>query len=191
MPMAAQRVLVERFALIPRELMISLEDRRELLPYNFLTIFTSMFLHGGLFHILGNMLYLFIFGNNIEDSVGHVRFIFFYGASGVAAALMQFIFDPTSGIPMIGASGAVSGVLGAYLLLYPYARIKTLIFIFVFITTVDMPAIVMLTIWFLMQLVFSHFGEGVAWWAHIGGFIFGVVTIKLFTLGRPGQARAR
>jgi membrane associated rhomboid family serine protease len=191
MPTAAQRVLVERFALIPRELMISLEDRTELLPYNFLTIFTSMFLHGGVFHVAGNMLYLFIFGNNIEDSLGHVRFIFFYGASGMVAALMQFLFDPSSGLPMIGASGAVSGVLGAYLLLYPYARIKTLIFIFVFITTVEMPAVVMLTIWFLMQLAFSHVGEGVAWWAHIGGFIFGLVTIKLFALGRPKQARGR
>lgn len=191
MPTAAQRVLVERFALIPRELMISLVDRTELLPYNFLTIFTSMFLHGGVFHVAGNMLYLFIFGNNIEDSVGHARFIFFYGASGMAAALMQFLFDPSSGLPMIGASGAVSGILGAYLVLYPYARIKTLIFIFVFITTVEMPAVVMLTIWFLMQLAFSHVGKGVAWWAHIGGFIFGLVTIKLFTLGRPKQQRIR
>jgi len=191
MPLGAQRLLVERYALIPREFMIALEGRPELLPYNLLTIFSSMFLHGGIFHIAGNMLYLFIFGNNIEDSVGHLRFIGFYAASGVAAALMQICFDPGSGVPMIGASGAVSGVLGAYLLLYPYARIKTLIFIFVFITTVEMPAVVLLTIWFLMQLAFSHIGKGVAWWAHIGGFIFGLVTIKLFTLGRPRPQRTR
>ncbi|HAR96747.1 MAG TPA: rhomboid family intramembrane serine protease [Deltaproteobacteria bacterium] len=191
MPLGAQRLLIERYALIPREFMIALEERPELLPYNLLTIFSSMFLHGGIFHIAGNMLYLFIFGNNIEDSVGHLRFIVFYGASGLAAALMQFFFDPGSGIPMIGASGAVSGVLGAYLLLYPFARIKTLIFIFVFVTTVEMPAVVLLTVWFLMQVAFSHIGKGVAWWAHIGGFIFGLVTIKLFTLGRPRLQRAR
>lgn len=185
MPTDAQRMMIERYALIPREFTIALAERTELLPYNVLTIFTSMFLHGGVFHVAGNMLYLYIFGNNIEDSLGHGRFIVFYGASGLAAALMQFLFDPTSGLPMIGASGAVSGVLGAYLLLYPYARIKTLIFILIFVTTVEMPAVVMLTIWFLMQLAFSHVGKGVAWWAHIGGFIFGLLTIKLFTLGRP------
>jgi membrane associated rhomboid family serine protease len=184
MPPAAQRALIERFALIPRELMISLTDRTELLPYNILTVFTSMFLHGGILHVAGNMLYLHIFGNNVEDVLGHLRFVFFYAASGFAAAFMQFLFDPGSALPMIGASGAVSGVLGAYLILYPYAKIKTLIFIFVFITTVEMPAVVMLTIWFVLQLVFSHFAAGVAWWAHIGGFIFGLVTIKLFALGR-------
>lgn len=185
MPANAQRVLIERYALIPKEFLISLGDRTELLPYNVLTIFTSMFLHGGIFHVGGNMLYLYIFGNNIEDSLGHVRFVLFYGASGAAAALMQFLFDPASSLPMIGASGAVSGILGAYLLLFPYAKIKTLIFIFIFITTVEMPAVVMLTIWFLMQLAFSHIGRGVAWWAHIGGFVFGLLSIKLFALGRP------
>lgn len=191
MPVGAQRMLIERYALIPRELMISLGDRTELLPYNVLTIFTSMFLHGGVFHVAGNMLYLYIFGNNIEDSLGHGRFVLFYLASGLVAGLMQFLFDPTSGLPMIGASGAVSGILGAYLLLYPYAKIKTLIFIVVFITTVEMPAVVMLTIWFLMQLAFSHIGKGVAWWAHIGGFIFGLLAIKLFTLGRPKFQRSK
>jgi membrane associated rhomboid family serine protease len=191
MPLGAERVLIERYALIPREFMISLAERTELLPYNVLTIFTSMFLHGGLFHVAGNMLYLYIFGNNIEDSLGHGRFILFYGASGLVAALVQFLFEPASSLPMIGASGAVSGVLGAYLVLYPHAKIKTLIFIFVFITTVEMPAVVMLTIWFLMQLAFSHIGKGVAWWAHIGGFIFGLVTIKVFTLGRPKLQRSR
>jgi membrane associated rhomboid family serine protease len=191
MPVGAQRMLIERYALIPRELMISLGDRTELLPYNVLTIFTSMFLHGGVFHVAGNMLYLYIFGNNIEDSLGHGRFVLFYLASGLVAGLMQFLFDPTSGLPMIGASGAVSGILGAYLLLYPYAKIKTLIFIVVFITTVEMPAVVMLTIWFLMQLAFSHIGKGVAWWAHIGGFIFGLLAIKLFTLGRPKVQRSK
>ena len=188
MPGAAEKGFVTRFGLVPRELLLSLHDRYELLPYNVLTLFTSMFLHGGLFHLGGNMLYLWIFGNNIEDSMGHIRFIFFYGLSGIAAGLCQFFYDPASTIPMIGASGAVSGILGAYLLLFPYARVKTLIFIFIFITTVELPAVVLLTIWFFMQVLFSH-TQGVAWFAHIGGFLFGLITIKLFTLGRR-RARA-
>jgi membrane associated rhomboid family serine protease len=184
MPTAAEKELVIKYGLVPKELLLALHGRPELLPYNVLTMFTSMFLHGGFFHLGGNMLYLWIFGNNIEDSTGHTRFIVFYGLSGVAAALLQFIYDPAASIPMIGASGAVSGVLGAYLLLFPYARIKTLIFIIIFITTVELPAIVLLTIWFFMQVLFAH-TEGVAWSAHIGGFLFGLATIKLFTLGRP------
>jgi len=184
MPAAMEKHLVMKYGLVPKEFLFSLYQRPGLLPYNVLTIFTSMFLHGGFFHLGGNMLYLGIFGNNIEDSTGHRRFILFYGLSGIAAALLQFIYDPTTDVPMIGASGAISGVLGAYLLLFPYARIKTLIFIFLFITTVELPAIVLLTIWFFMQLLFSH-TEGVAWSAHIGGFLFGLATIKLFTLGRP------
>jgi membrane associated rhomboid family serine protease len=183
MPGAAEKAFVTRYGLVPRELLLSLHDRQELLPYNVLTLFTSMFLHGGLFHLGGNMLYLWIFGNNIEDSMGHIRFIFFYGLSGIAAGLFQFVYDPASDIPMIGASGAVSGILGAYLLLFPFARVKTLIFIFIFITTVELPAVVLLTIWFFMQVLFSH-TQGVAWFAHIGGFLFGLITIKLFTLGR-------
>ena len=136
------------------------------------------------------MFYLWIFGNNVEDAAGHSRFILFYLLSGVAAALVQCSFDPGSAAPMIGASGAVSGILGAYLLLYPRARVKTLIFIFIFITTVDIPAMVFLTLWFFVQIVFSH-GQGVAWFAHIGGFLFGLITIKIFTRGmRPGLRAA-
>ncbi len=183
MPAPAEKALVARYGLVPREFLLSLHQRQELLPYNVLTIFTSMFLHGSLFHLGGNMLYLWIFGNNIEDSMGHGRFIVFYGLSGVAAALFQFAVDPTSDVPMVGASGAISGILGAYLLLFPYARIKTLIFIFIFITTVELPAIVLLTIWFFIQVIFSH-TQGVAWFAHMGGFLFGLIFIKLFTLGR-------
>jgi membrane associated rhomboid family serine protease len=187
MPAGEERAFVTRYVLVPRELLESLRYRQELLPYNLLTLLTSMFLHGGIFHLGGNMLYLWIFGNNIEDSMGHARFVLFYALSGMAAALCQFVYDPASQLPMVGASGAVSGVLGAYLLLFPYARIKTLIFIFIFITTVELPAIVLLTIWFFMQILFSH-TQGVAWFAHIGGFLFGLITIKLFTLGK---ARAR
>lgn len=126
------------------------------------------------------MLYLWIFGNNIEDAMGHGRFIFFYLLAGIVAAFAQLLYDPASTIPMIGASGAVSGVLGAYLVLYPFARIKTLLFIIIFIKIVELPAIVLLTIWFFMQVLYSSL-EGVAWYAHIGGFIFGLVMIKLFS----------
>jgi membrane associated rhomboid family serine protease len=150
-----------------------------------------MFLHGGVLHIAGNMLYLWIFGNNIEDALGHPKFVLFYLLSGLVAAFVQVSFDPAASVPMIGASGAVSGILGAYLLLFPWARVKTLIFIFVFITTVDIPAMVLLTMWFLVQILFSH-GQGVAWFAHIGGFVFGLVTVKVFAIGsRPGPKRLR
>jgi membrane associated rhomboid family serine protease len=180
--------LVDRYALVPKELLTSFASRPDLIPYNILTIFTSMFLHGGVLHIAGNMLYLWIFGNNIEDALGHFRFVIFFLCSGLIAALVQTSFDPGSSIPMIGASGAVSGVLGAYLLLYPRARVKTLVFIFIFITTIDIPAMLLLTIWFLMQVLFSH-GQGVAWFAHIGGFIFGLIAIRLFTLGVRAKRR--
>ena len=182
-----QRV-VHTYALIPKELLVAATVSPGLLPYNILTIFTSMFLHGGILHLGGNMLYLWIFGNNVEDAVGHSRFILFYLFSGVAAALVQCSVDPGSTVPMIGASGAVSGILGAYLLLYPRAKVKTLIFIFVFITTIDIPAMVLLSLWFFVQIIFSH-GQGVAWFAHIGGFLFGLITIKIFTRGmRPRPA---
>ena len=167
------------YGLIPREFMMSLSSRWDLLPYNILTVFTSMFLHGGFLHLGGNMLYLWIFGNNVEDAMGHKRFIAFFLLSGVIAALFQFFYDPTSSVPMVGASGAISGILGAYLILFPRARIKTLLFIFIFIKIVEIPAILLLTIWFFMQILYSHM-EGVAWHAHIGGFVFGLITIKLF-----------
>ena len=181
--------LVYRFALVPKELLIALTTRLDLLPYNCLTIFTSMFLHGGILHVAGNMLYLWIFGNNVEDRIGHGRFVIFYLLSGLVAAAAQVSFDPSSPVPMIGASGAVSGILGAYLLLFPRAKVKTLIFIIVFITTVDIPAMLLLTIWFFMQIAFAH-GEGVAWFAHVGGFVFGLIFVKAFTIGVRPRARA-
>jgi len=183
------RHVVQAYALIPKELLVAATARPDLLPYNILTIFTSMFLHGGILHLGGNMLYLWIFGKNVEDATGHSRFILFYLFSGVAAALVQCSVDPGSAVPMIGASGAISGILGAYLLLYPRARVKTLIFIFLFITTVDIPAMVLLSLWFFVQIIFSH-GQGVAWFAHIGGFLFGLITIKIFTRGRRLKVRA-
>jgi membrane associated rhomboid family serine protease len=189
LPRTAQHLVVSRYALIPKELLASLFSRPDLIPYNFMTIFTSMFLHGGFLHVGGNMLYLWIFGNNIEDALGHARFVLFYLLAGLVAALVQCSFDPGSTIPMIGASGAVSGILGAYLLLYPGARVKTLVFIVFFITTIDIPAVLLLTIWFFVQIAFSH-SQGVAWFAHIGGFIFGLLAVKVFVLRPRRRPRA-
>lgn len=148
-------------------------------------LFTSMFLHGSWMHLLGNMWFLWIFGNNIEDSVGRLRFIAFYLLSGLAAALGQVITGPSSVIPMVGASGAISGVMGGYLILFPKVRVFAMVPIGFFLTSVALPAWVMLGYWFLIQFVSgvvtagSETG-GVAFWAHIGGFVAGVVLIKPF-----------
>ena len=149
-----------------------------------LTLFTSMFLHGGWMHLIGNMLYLWIFGNNIEDSMGHLRFVIFYVACGIVAALVQAYPDPGSTVPMIGASGAISGVLGAYLLLYPRAHVLVLLPLGYFSQLVHLPAMLVLGFWFLLQLINSMFAAsgsgGVAWGAHIGGFLAGMILIPLF-----------
>lgn len=144
-----------------------------------LSLFTGMFMHGSLLHLAGNMLYLWIFGNNVEDYLGHLRFIFFYLTSGLAASLVQVMFYPNSTVPMIGASGAIAGVLGAYLLLYPAARIKTLVFLLFYFTVVYVPAWILLTLWFVLQLANVGMGGGVAWFAHIGGFLTGLGLISL------------
>ena len=148
------------------------------------TLFTSMFLHGGFMHLAGNMLYLWIFGNNVEDSMGHVRFVIFYLLCGVAAALAQAWPNPDSTIPMIGASGAISGVLGAYLLLFPRARVLVLIPLGAFSRIVYVPAMFVLGFWFVLQLINTALSEGgqggVAFGAHIGGFVAGMVLIPLF-----------
>jgi len=156
----------------------------------FFTLFSSMFLHGGFMHLIGNMLYLWIFGNNIEDTLGHLRFLIFYLLTGLSAALLQVFSDPQSTTPMIGASGAVAGVLGAYLLLFPHARILTLMFIFVFIRMIRVPALVVLGFWFFIQLLGITAGAetGVAFFAHIGGFVAGLVMVKIF---QPQRARRR
>jgi len=145
-----------------------------------LTLLASMFLHGSLFHLLGNMLFLWIFGNNVEDFLGPFRFILFYLLSGLGAGFTHIIFNPNSPVPMIGASGAIAGVLGAYFILYPRARVLTLIFLFVFIRVVPIPAAYVLGFWFLMQVLNVGLGGGVAWFAHIGGFLIGIALIKVF-----------
>ena len=163
---------------------------KETLPPEFfhipptLTVFSSMFLHGGWMHLIGNMLYLWIFGNNVEDSMGHARFVIFYLACGVAAALVQALPNPDSVIPMIGASGAISGVLGAYLLLHPRAHVLVLVPLGFFTQLVRMPAMLVLGLWFVLQLVSQALADpkagGVAFGAHIGGFIAGMVLIPFF-----------
>jgi membrane associated rhomboid family serine protease len=155
-------------------------------PVWWITLFTSMFMHGSLLHLGGNMLFLWIFGNNIEDSMSRWRFVAFYLLGGLAALALQIVTDPDSAIPTVGASGAIAAVLGGYALLYPQARVVTLIFIIIFVTIVQLPALIVLGAWFVLQLLpaFSEpvgeGGGGVAYFAHIGGFVFGLLVIKLF-----------
>jgi membrane associated rhomboid family serine protease len=151
-----------------------------------LTILTSMFLHGSLLHLGGNMLFLWIFGNNIEDSMNRLVFVVFYLLGGVAALGLQVAMDTDSAIPTVGASGAIAAVLGAYARLYPRARVVTVVFIIIFFTIITLPALLVLGLWFLLQLLpafsepVSDTGGGVAYFAHIGGFLFGLLAIKLF-----------
>jgi len=149
-----------------------------------LTLLTSMFLHGSWMHLIGNMLYLWIFGNNVEDSMGHARFVLFYVVCGVAAAFAQALLNPDSAIPMIGASGAISGVLGAYLLLHPRARVLVLVPLGFFTQLVYLPAMLVLGLWFVLQVVSSALADpgtgGVAFAAHVGGFVAGMALIPVF-----------
>jgi membrane associated rhomboid family serine protease len=150
-----------------------------------LTAITSMFLHGSLLHLGGNMLFLWIFGNNIEDSMNRLVFVLFYVLGGLAALGLQIVTDTNSAVPTVGASGAIAGVLGAYARLYPRARVVTLVFIVIIFTVVTLPAVLVLGLWFLLQLL-PAFGDptgaggGVAYFAHIGGFVFGLLAIRLF-----------
>lgn len=180
-----QNAIVYALGAIPAVLFGGMELEPELVwvPTTF-TVFSSMFLHGGWMHLIGNMLYLWVFGNNIEAAMGHVKFILFYALCGIAAVLAQALPDSGSQIPMIGASGAISGVLGAYMLLYPMARVTVFIPIVIILHRMKIPALLVLGVWFLMQLFSSittdSEGGGVAFGAHIGGFIAGMVLIPLF-----------
>jgi membrane associated rhomboid family serine protease len=181
--------LSKHFAMVPSELMGDFS-------HEWPTIFTSMFLHGNWLHIGSNMLFFWIFGDNIEDRLGKLRFLLFYFTCGLAAAVAQLLSDPASSIPMVGASGAVAGVMGAYLLLFPRARVLTLIPIFIFFTTVELPAFVIIGYWALLQFLNASLlqggemlrGGGVAYFAHIGGFTAGMVLLFLLG-GRPKQRR--
>jgi membrane associated rhomboid family serine protease len=152
-------------------------------PMVFITLLTSQFLHGGWLHLGGNMLYLWVFGDNVEDKLGHVRFLIFYLLCGATASVLHIYIEPRSDIPTIGASGAISGVLGAYILMFPRSRVLTLIPIFIFIQIAELPAYVILGLWFVLQFIngmlslgYATAGMGgVAWWAHVGGFITGLI----------------
>jgi membrane associated rhomboid family serine protease len=176
---ATDDAAVYQFALVPAEL------TRNLSPFNIATIFTSMFMHGGLAHIAGNMLYLWIFGDNVEDALGHGRYLFFYLLGGVVASGAHILTNPASQIPTVGASGAIAAVLGAYLILYPRSRVLTLIPLGFFLRLTMLPAIIVLGLWFVLQLfqgVLALGGPdvgGIAFWAHIGGFVAGLVLAKL------------
>ena len=185
-----------RLGLIPGQLMqtVAPGTRLEIGPNTYCvlgetrswyTLVTSMFMHGGWFHLIGNMWFLWIFGNNVEDSMGHVRFVAFYLLSGLAAAAAQILADMDSAIPMVGASGAIGGVMGGYIVLYPRVRVHMLVLIGFFITTFAVPAYLMLGYWLVVQLISGFLsigaeGGGVAFWAHVGGFAAGAVLVVLF-----------
>jgi len=177
------QVAVFNYGAIPHN-MITFETKQPVNPV--LTVFSAMFMHGGVMHLAFNMLYLWIFGNNIEDKLGHMRFSIFFIFCGIISAYAHAITEPHSHIPMVGASGAVSGVLGAYLLLFPRATVYTLIILGFFITTVKIPALIVIGFWAIIQFIngmlSASVGQngGVAWFAHIGGFLVGLLTIKLW-----------
>ena len=178
------QIAVFQFGMIPARLFGEVELRSELATIPaWSTALTSMFMHGGWLHLGLNMLFLWIFGDNVEDSMGHARYLIFYLACGIAAAMTQALMNPDSTIPMVGASGAISGVLGAYVLLHPHATVRVLIFIGVFATIVHMPALIVLGLWFLRRFVSAAFsqtgGPGVAFGAHVGGFVAGMVFVPL------------
>jgi len=168
-------------------------------PERYLPLMTSMFLHGGWLHVIGNMLYLHIFGDNVEDTIGHARFALFYLTAGVVSALSQVVAEPGSTIPMVGASGAVAGVLGAYFVLFHHARIVTLVPIFIFFQAVEVPAFFFLLFWFLLQFVSGAISSGVstasaggvAWWAHVGGFATGLVVGLVLRVSRASRRGRR
>ncbi len=182
------RVLFERYGVIPARLWRWTEQ-----PEVLLTLITSQFLHGGWYHIIGNMVYLWIFGDNVEDQMGHLRYLVFYLLSGVLAALAQAFMTPTSTIPSIGASGAISGVLGAYMIFFPTSRVVLGVPIFFYFTLVEIPAMIALGYWFLSQYLNGLLAlatgalqvGGVAWWAHIGGFVAGLILGPIFRERRP------
>jgi len=169
-----------RWAVVPARLLAD-----PLAPAQALTVFTAMFMHAGWLHIIGNMLYLWIFGNNVEDALGPVRFLLFYLLGGLAAGLSHTLLNPASKAPMIGASGAVAAVLAAYAYLFPRARVHTLVFLIVYIRVIPVPAILVLGLWFVLQLVNAGAGGGVAWFAHIGGFLAGLLLILLLARKKP------
>ena len=187
-----------RYALIPARIVFFGESPGISLRSIFFPFFTSMFLHGGWFHVIGNMWYLWIFGDNIEDRLGHVRFFIFYLVCGIGAAVAHVILNPNATVPCVGASGAIAGVLGAYLILFPFARVVTLVPILFYLTVIEIPAVILLVFWFVLQFFSGTLsivtaaqtgGGGVAWWAHVGGFIAGMILINVFPRRKGFQRR--
>jgi len=193
----ALEAFFEQWGAVPADITRALETGDYFGPA-ILGMFTSMFLHGGWLHILGNMLFLWIFGNNVEDRMGRIPFLLFYLVGGIAAALTQVVIDPQSGVPLVGASGAIAAALGAYIVLFPGARILSLVFLGFFYQLLEVPAIVILGFWFVLQLI-SGAGSlggdtaqgGVAFFAHVGGFALGVVVGLLLRVVGAGTARGR
>ena len=186
-----------RFGLVPQQVTLALKGQLSVPGWLLLPAFTSMFLHGGWFHLLGNMWFLHIFGDNVEDRLGHLGFLAFYIGCGLAAGASQYVLDMDSAVPCIGASGAIAGVLGAYVVCWPHARILTVVPIFLFVYFVHLPAVVVLGFWFVIQFVSGaasigvKFAHGVAYWAHVGGFVAGMATMLLLggSRGRRGRSR--
>jgi membrane associated rhomboid family serine protease len=184
----AFEMITFKYGFIPAEFIQDVEVTPLMPAPSYLTAFTSMFMHGGWMHLIGNMLFMWIYGNNVEDYLGHVKFLIFYLVSGLAAVALYTLFSPESQIPLVGASGAIAGLMGGYMVLHPRAKITVLI-IFFFIQFTTLPAKVVLGIWFALQLFMSlnegisgAGGGGVAWMAHVGGFLFGWVIIRIATL---------
>ncbi|PSN11785.1 rhomboid family intramembrane serine protease [filamentous cyanobacterium CCT1] len=190
----------DAWALVPNQLTDSFRGVLQAPAAEWITLVSSQFLHGGFFHVGGNLLYLWVFGNNIEDQLGHTKFLIFYLGCGALAGLTQWVFDPSSTVPTIGASGAIAGVMGAYILRFPRAYIVTLIPLIIFFTTIRIPAIFFLGFWFAQQALFSiaslstetNLGAGgVAYWAHSGGFVFGLILGPLLGLMRSKSGSSR
>jgi membrane associated rhomboid family serine protease len=189
---AATMAFIERLAVTPVALLSPASWSQAPVPPP-ATLMTSMFVHGSFLHLAGNMLYLWVFGDNIEDSMGHLKYLVFYVACGLGAAVAQVAVAPSSALPMVGASGAIAGVLGAYLVLHPTNQVLTLVFLVIFIRVMYLPAVVLLGLWFVIQIfsALNDGGAGVAWYAHIGGFLVGVLLIGIFSAGHRQPPRKR
>ena len=186
----AQRLFLGSFAAVPAEIGEAILGQGSLAG-GLMPLVTSMFLHGGFMHLLGNMWFLWIFGDNVEDELGHAKFLLFYLACGVLATLAHFAAEPSSAVPLVGASGAIAGVMGAYLMRFPRSRVVVLLPLLVIWTTVRLPAFVMLLYWFGIQIfegMVDSSGAGVAWWAHVGGFGVGAALALYLTRGRPRRS---